>query len=311
MATGPALADTDLLAEEGDLAAAMVAGIERYLRRATAASIERRARHWKRAFTSRRHYLKSIEPNRTHFQRLIGLVDQRLEPDLQVLNAVPLSGAPATRIGKGAGYSIYAARWSALPGVDAEGLLLQPDAPPRADIIALPDCDWTPEMLVGLEPGVPPQAQFARRLAECGCRVLVPLLIDRRDTYSGIPRHRMTNQPHREFIYRAAFELAATSSATRYRKSWPPWIGSPTTQGDAPSASSATARAAYSPSTALQPTCASLPPPSAVISSRARTSSANPSTAMSSACSNNSAMPNWPLSSPPAPSVSKPVNTPP
>jgi dienelactone hydrolase len=62
-------------------------------------------------------------------------------------------------------------------------------------------------MLAGLTPGVPPEAQFARRLAENGCRVLVPLLIDRRDTYSGAPEIRMTNQPHREFLYRAAFEM--------------------------------------------------------------------------------------------------------
>jgi dienelactone hydrolase len=62
-------------------------------------------------------------------------------------------------------------------------------------------------MAIGLAPGVPPSAHFARRLAENGCRVLVPLLIDRSSTFSGIPRFRMTNQPHREFIYRAAFEL--------------------------------------------------------------------------------------------------------
>ena len=201
------LDNTDLLTTEGDLAASMVAGINRYLRRATTASIERRERHWKRNFTSPYRYLQSIESNRQHFQRLIGLIDPRLEPDLQVLNAVPLSGDPATRIGTGAGYSIYAVRWSVLAGVDAEGLLLQPDTTPTADIVALPDCDWTPEMAIGLAPGVPPSAHFARRLAENGCRVLVPLLIDRSATFSGIPRFRMTNQPHREFIYRAAFEL--------------------------------------------------------------------------------------------------------
>jgi len=37
--------------------------------------------------------------------------------------------------------------------------------------------------------------------------VLVPCLIDRNDTHSGNPAIRMTNQPHREFIYRAAFNL--------------------------------------------------------------------------------------------------------
>src|SRR5689334_9552057 len=56
--------------------------------------------------------------------------------------------------------------------------------------------------------GVPKEAQFARRLAENGCRVLVPVLIDRKDTWSGNPKlGRMTNQPHREFIYRMAYEM--------------------------------------------------------------------------------------------------------
>src|SRR5207253_2708336 len=41
-----------------------------------------------------------------------------------------------------------------------------------------------------------------------GARVLVPVLIDRKDTWSGNPQlGRMTNQPHREFIYRMAYEM--------------------------------------------------------------------------------------------------------
>src|SRR5262249_11733111 len=56
-------------------------------------------------------------------------------------------------------------------------------------------------------PGVAPASQFARRFAENGCQVLVPTLIDRADTWSGNPRHRMTNQPHREYIYRMAYEM--------------------------------------------------------------------------------------------------------
>ena len=55
---------------------------------------------------------------------------------------------------------------------------------------------------------IPVAAQFARRLAESGCQVLVPVIIDRQDTWSGIPSAgKMTNQPHREWIYRMAFEV--------------------------------------------------------------------------------------------------------
>ena len=77
----------------------------------------------------------------------------------------------------------------------------------KARIVAIPDADWTPEMLAGLVDGVPAKAQFARRLAENGCQVLVPMLINRDDTFSGNPEIRMTNEPHREFIYRIAYEL--------------------------------------------------------------------------------------------------------
>ena len=73
-----------------------------------------------------------------------------------------------------------------------------------ASVVAIPDADWTPEQLAGLAEGLPAHAQFARRLAENRCRVLVPTLIDRANTFSGNPViHRMTNQSHREFIYRA------------------------------------------------------------------------------------------------------------
>ena len=92
-------------------------------------------------------------------------------------------------------------------GLEAEGLLLEPQRPPAARVVAIPDADWTPEAAVGLQPGVPPAAQFARRLAENGCQVLIPLLISRDDTFSGVAGVGMTNQPHREWIYRMAFEV--------------------------------------------------------------------------------------------------------
>ena len=62
-------------------------------------------------------------------------------------------------------------------------------------------------MLAGLAPGLEPEQQFARRLVEMGCQVVVPVLIDREHTWSGNPAIRMTDQPHREYIYRMACEM--------------------------------------------------------------------------------------------------------
>src|SRR5262249_13735370 len=105
------------------------------------------------------------------------------------------------------GYSVFAIRWPVLEGVAGEGLLLQPKSPVLARIVALPDADQTPEQLVGIAEGIPPESQFARRLAEQGCLVIVPMLINRDDAWSGNPSVAMTNQPHREWVYRQAFEF--------------------------------------------------------------------------------------------------------
>jgi dienelactone hydrolase len=62
-------------------------------------------------------------------------------------------------------------------------------------------------MIAGLQPGLELSSQLAQRLALAGCRVLVPVLIDREDTWSGLEGFHYTNQPHREFLYRMAYEM--------------------------------------------------------------------------------------------------------
>jgi dienelactone hydrolase len=189
---------------QGDLAAQMVAGIDRHLTHAIAAATDARGGRWQRDLASHERYLASVAPNRERLRRILGAVDPRVASD--GLEFVATTTRPAL-LGGGAGYKAYAVRWAALAGVDGEGLLLVPDEPAKVDVIALADCDITPEKSAGLEPGAPPEAQFPRRLAERGCRVLVPFLIDRGDTHSGDPSIRMTNQPHREYVYRGAFEM--------------------------------------------------------------------------------------------------------
>jgi dienelactone hydrolase len=198
------LPNTKPLTDEGDLAAQMVEGIDKYLMRALTDSVKQRKQYWKPDFSSAEAYTKSVEPNRQRLRKILGVVDPRVPAKLEYIST---SDTPAL-VAEGKDYKVYAVRWAVLDGVDAEGLLLEPKGKPVACVVAIPDADWTPEMLVGLAKGVPGEAQFARRLAENGCRVLVPTLIDRSDTYSGSTRvGRFTNQPHREFIYRQAFEM--------------------------------------------------------------------------------------------------------
>src|SRR5262249_40245502 len=107
-------------------------------------------------------------------------------------------------VGKGENYEIFAVRWPAFGDVHGEGLLLVPTGKkPVANVVAIPDADQLPEQIVGLVEGVPAESQFARRLAESGCRVIVPTLIDRKLE----KRNGRANLTSREYLYRSAFEL--------------------------------------------------------------------------------------------------------
>jgi len=132
---------------------------------------------------------------RERFRQIIGVIDSRTPfsaPNLEI----PLGGPPV--VASGDGYKVLSVRWPVLEGVDGEGLLLEPGGTPLARVVALPEADWSPEMLVGLAPGLPSEAQFARRLAESGCLVLIPTLIDRACTWSGNEQiGKLTNLTHK------------------------------------------------------------------------------------------------------------------
>ena len=202
---GEPLARTKPLTMEGDIAAQMVAGIDKFLLREIDLSVERRARHWKRDFSSPEAYNKSIEPNRQRLAKILGVVDERVKFDAPALVGTTKQSA---LVGKGENYEIFAVRWPAVRQVHGEGLLLVPKGEKVADIIAIPDADQTPEQICGLAEGVPPESQFARRLAENGCRVLVPTLISREMAKRAPPgQPGRANLTNREYLYRPAFEL--------------------------------------------------------------------------------------------------------
>jgi dienelactone hydrolase len=199
------LPGTEPLTRNGDLPAGMVDGIHAYLLQRTATSVKDRQKLWARDYSSHEAYSASIAANRDRFSKVIGVIDPRL-PDTTPNEEVKLGEGSV--VASGDGYKVYSVRWPVLEGVDAEGLLLEPAGTPVAQVVALPEADWSPEMLVGLATGVPADAQYARRLAENGCRVLVPTLINRDCAWSGNEHLGIhTNLTHREFIYRMAYEM--------------------------------------------------------------------------------------------------------
>jgi dienelactone hydrolase len=210
LAAQETLPGTKPLTMKGDLAAQMVAGIDAYLMKALDASVAQRQKAWQPDTSSPEAYRKWLAPKRAKLRKILGMIDQRVPlTDLEYVNTRESEAA-----WQGHGWYAYTVRWPVLPGVEGDGLLLKPVDPLHgffqwsAAVVVLPDADQTPEMLAGLAPGLAAEQQVARRLADKGCLVLVPALVDRKDTWSGNPKIGvMTNQPHREFIYRMAFEM--------------------------------------------------------------------------------------------------------
>jgi len=190
---------------EGDIASRLVDAADRFLLDELEKSVTRRAAFWNRDLTSAERYNASIEPSRRRLAHILGIRDERVP--FESPEVVSNLGQPPL-VGQGEGFEVYAVRWPAVGDIHGEGLLLVPQRDtPLANVIAIPDADQTPEQIAGLAEGVAPESQYARRLAESGCRVLVPMLINRRLSQFEIEGRPSAPLSNREFLYRSAFEL--------------------------------------------------------------------------------------------------------
>ena len=209
-----AIPGTQLLESEGDIASELVAGVDEFLLRKLGESVAKRESFWRRNLSSVDAYNASIAPNRKRLESILGIRDKRVPfTSLRLMSTLAESG----EIGQGDGFKILRVRWPVFGDVSGEGLLLEPKGwggdraegrGPKINIIALPDADQTPEQLIGLSEGIDERSQYARRLAENGCRVLIPTLASRVMQRRHSPgRSGGANLTHREFLYRPAFEL--------------------------------------------------------------------------------------------------------
>ena len=197
------LPGTAPLTETGDFSARMVQGIGHWLERETAAVATARNQRWREAAAGS-EWAAFVASKREQLRRAIGVVDARASGSLEELSE---AGSAAPVVTK-AGYSVHRVRWPVFEGVSGEGVLLRPTEPPRRTIILVPDADELPEV-----------SPLAHRLAAQGNLVLVPTLIDRRDKYSGSEAlQRFTNQTHREWIQRQAFEMGRTITGYEVQK---------------------------------------------------------------------------------------------
>ena len=207
------LPGTKPLMMEGDLSIKMLEGAHKFIEKKIDESIAKRLKLWNRDLTSKEAYEKSVEPNRRRFMKYIGVEDKTQPmvnynvgiPDKYpsvVMEKISTNNDPEL-VSETDKYKIYQVRWPVLNGVYGEGLLLQPKTKSKADIIAIPDADQEPEQLVGLMPGIAPESQFARHLAENGFQVLVPVIISRTLLFPRKPQQ----QTYREWLYRQSYHM--------------------------------------------------------------------------------------------------------
>ena len=195
------------LTEQTDFSSKMVAGVDRFLTRETDRCITGIPSFWKRDFSSPESFGRSISASRTLLSLRTGVAEERVSPQMDILTNFETRGLGPFRL-EMTGCTISAVRWKVLDGLSAEGLLLQPRGQTRARVVLIPDADVVPEVLAGLKQMPDAGYGVAQRLANAGYEVLVPVIISRDDRYSGNKSLGLyTNQPHREWIYRQAYEV--------------------------------------------------------------------------------------------------------
>ena len=154
------LPGTEKLEWTDDIASRLVEGVDRFLLREIDLSVERRAEFWHRDQSSVAAYNTSIEPNRQRLAHILGVRDARVAFDGLTLVGTTSRGPLVAQTDR---YKVFAVSWPVVGPIRGEGLLLVPHGAKSAvDVIAVPDADQTPEMICGLEEGVPEASQFAR-----------------------------------------------------------------------------------------------------------------------------------------------------
>ena len=184
LATAQSLPNTAPLPPSADFSATMVAGVDKFLLQKTVEAKAARAAQWP----------GDPAKHRARLREIIGVVDARVP--CRALELAGTTDSPAL-LADTTHAAVERVRWPVFDGVHGEGILIRPKEKTLARVIYIPDADTDPEKLAS-DP----------MLACCGCEIVIPALISRGSEHSTNPRFGVTtNVPHREWIYRQAFEL--------------------------------------------------------------------------------------------------------
>jgi len=188
---------------EEDLSTRLMDDAHQFVEKQIATAAETRGRFWKFDRSSAAAWEAALLENRERLREICGVVETRLPPRMERFGD---DSSPAlvaqTRL-----YRVFQVRWSVHAGLSAEGLLVQPLAEATGHVVVVPDCNQTPEQLLGLAPGLPAERQFARRLAESGCELVIPVLVQRTPLAATDEQIKRSQQTSREWLYRQAFHM--------------------------------------------------------------------------------------------------------
>ncbi len=203
--------------EAGDLGTKMVTGIGTWL---DIKILENETlRNEKFVSNAKKDFLdpKVLEQKKQILKKILGIIDSpKLTEDLELHETL---NKPAL-IYENKHYKILKIRWQVIDGLQGEGLLIEQKGKPIAQIIAIPAPDITPESFCGLTNDK--STLMGKVLADLGCRVIIPTIIDRKQGFSNNPDiSRKTNIPRREFIYRMAYEMGYQINGLEIQKLLP------------------------------------------------------------------------------------------
>jgi dienelactone hydrolase len=180
----------------------MMDGAHRFVEAHIAGAEARAARYWSYDRSSPAAWDTALAGNRERLREILGVVDRRVPPALERFGD---DENPAL-VAETPGYRVFQVRWPVVDGLSAEGLLVQPaTGAPTANLIVLPDANQTPEQILGLAPGLAADRQYARRLADSGAEIVIPVLVQRQRIPD--PALKQSDQTWREWIYRQAFHM--------------------------------------------------------------------------------------------------------
>jgi dienelactone hydrolase len=188
---------------EADLSARLMDGAHRFVERKIAEAPAQRASLWARDFSSAEAYAKSVEPNRARLATLLGAAEARWPAAMERYGD---EENPAV-VAETARYRVSQVRWPVLEGLWGCGLLVEPKGASVAGVVVVPDAGQAPEQLLGLIPGMPAVSPVARRLAENGFTLLLPLTISREKLRTDDMTLHGSDQTQREWIYRQAYHM--------------------------------------------------------------------------------------------------------